>query len=355
MKTAIVYDRVNKWGGAERVLLALHEIFPDAPLYTSLYSKTKANWAEVFPEVIPSFLQNFPFLHDKHEFIPFIMPMVFENINLLSFDLVISVTSESAKGVFTGKNTFHICYCLSPTRYLWSGYEIYFKNNYLRSLTKPIVSYLRRWDRIASTRPDKMVAISKEVQERIRKFYKRESEIIYPPVDIKKFRFRNLKRDKFYLLVSRLVSYKNVDLAIEGFNKLKLPLVIVGTGSQEKRLKKLSAKNIHFVGGLTDEELADYYNKCQALIFPQIEDFGIVAVEAIASGTPVIAFNQGGSKDIIKDKINGIFFSRQDVKSLIESIYRFKKTKFDPKIISKSAKKFSKERFKKEFIESINL
>jgi glycosyltransferase involved in cell wall biosynthesis len=349
MKVAIVYDRVNKWGGAERVLLALHEIFPNAPLYTSLYSKEKANWAEIFPEVIPSFLQRFTILHDKHEFIPFIMPLVFENINLSDFDLVISVTSESAKGVFTGKNAIHVCYCLTPTRYLWSGYEVYFKNPYLRALSKPVVSYLRHWDRIASTRPDKMVAISKEVQKRIKRFYKRNSELIYPPVDIHKFKFKNFKRDKYFLLVSRLVAYKNVDLAIKAFNKLNLPLVIVGVGSQEKKLKQMSGKNIHFVGSLTDEELVDYYNSCQALIFPQIEDFGITAVEAIATGTPVIAFNKGGSKDIIKDRINGLFFVRQDVENLIESVYRFQKINFNRKLVSDSAKKFSKDIFKKKF------
>src|SRR3989338_4440016 len=181
MKVALVYDRVNKWGGAERVLLALHKIFPDAPLYTSVYDNDKAPWAKVF-KIKTSFLQNFPFASQNHEFYAPLMPLVFESFSFDEYDLVISVTSEAAKGILTKPQTKHICYCLTPTRYLWSGYEDYFKNPILRFISKQVVFYLRFWDKIASQRPDVLIAISKEVQKRIKKYYDRDSSIIYPPL-----------------------------------------------------------------------------------------------------------------------------------------------------------------------------
>ena len=183
MKTAIVYDRVNKWGGAERVLLALHEMFPDAPLFTSVYSPEKATWAASFSEVTTSFLNKIKYLRTRNQLIPYLMPIAFETFDFTGYDLVISVTSEAAKGVITKPPTLHICYCLTPTRYLWSHYNSYFKGPSLQ-VTKPVVSYLRYWDKIAAQRPDVMVGISTEVQNRIKKYYERESELIYPPVDV---------------------------------------------------------------------------------------------------------------------------------------------------------------------------
>src|SRR5260221_835454 len=166
MKVAIVYDRVNKWGGAERVLLALHEMFREAPLYTSVYSNKHAKWAEIFPEIYTSFLQKIPFTKTRHEFLPLFMPFVFESFNFDDYDLVISVTSEAAKGIITKGKTKHICYCLTPTRYLWSGYDDYFKDKTLGSLSKPAIRYLRNWDLVASRRPDMIIGISREVQKR---------------------------------------------------------------------------------------------------------------------------------------------------------------------------------------------
>src|SRR3989344_8905455 len=185
MRVAIVYDRVNKWGGAERVLLTLHEMFPKAPLYTSIYDKKKASWAKVFPRVIPSELQRFKFLRDKHEYLSSAMPFVFESHNLKKYDLVISVTSEFAKGVITRPETLHVCYLLTPTRYLWSHYEEYFANNILRILSLPVVKYLRSYDKQIAQRPDLIIAISGEVKKRIKKYYGRESVVIFPPVELK--------------------------------------------------------------------------------------------------------------------------------------------------------------------------
>ncbi len=356
MKTAFLYDRVNKWGGAERTLLALHEVFPDAPLCTGVYSAENAPWAKVFPEVVPTFLQNILFTKDKHELLGTFTPIAFENLDLAGFDLVISVTSEAAKGVIVQPPTKHICYCLTPTRYLWSGYDIYFKNPLLKLISKPVVNYLRDWDKIAAQRPDKMIAISHAVKKRIKKYYNRHSEVIFPPVELNHFR-KNIsdksdkkERKKFFLVVSRLVPYKMVDLAVSAFNELGLSLVIVGTGSEEEKLKNMAKDNIKFVGHLTDAKLADYYKKCAAFIFPQEEDFGIVALEAQAAGTPVIAYKAGGALDTVIEGKTGVFFDKQNKESLIRAVKKFEKLSFNQKDLIKNAERFSKQRFKREIL-----
>ena len=350
MKTAIVYDRVNKWGGAERVLLALHEIYPDAHLFTSVYSAKKASWAKVFPKVVTSFLQKLPLGRERHELLPYLMPLAFETLDLSDYDLVISVTSEAAKGVLVRPNAVHICYMLTPTRYLWSGYEDYFKGKTFKALTFPVVKYLRRWDKVSSHRPDHLIAISTEVRDRIKKFYGRESAVIHSPVEFDKFaQNKPLKKSDYYLYVSRLVPYKRADLAVEAFNELGKSLVIVGEGSEERKLKRLAKRNIKFIDRLTDKELADYYQKAKAFIFPQIEDFGIVALEAQASGTPVIAFRGGGALDTVIEEKTGIFFDKQDKESLVKAVKRFEKMTFDHKDLLENAKKFSKQNFHKKF------
>jgi len=273
MRVALVYDRLNKWGGAERVLLVLHKLFPDAPLYTSVYNKKKASWADVF-DIRTSFLQKIPDASSSHEILAPLMPLAFESFSFDEYDLVISLTSESAKGIITKPHTLHVCYCLTPTRYLWSGYDEYFKNPYLRYLAKPAVSYLRMWDKVAASRPDRYIAISQEVKRRIKKYYDRDSEVIYPPVEFGRSTFSSLGGNPpapYFLIVSRLVPYKKIDIAIKVFNKLKLPLKIVGVGSEEKKLKNMSNNNIEFLGYLTDKELVRYYSDCCALIFPGIE------------------------------------------------------------------------------------
>lgn len=355
MKVALVYDRINKWGGAERVLLTLHEMFPDAPLFTSVYSKENASWAEVFPKVFPSFVNRIALVQKRHELLPFFMPIIFEMHDFSAYDLVISVTSEAAKGIITKSPTYYICYCLTPTRYLWSHYDTYFKGSTFKVLAKPVVEYLRRWDKVAARRPDVMVAISKAVQTRIKKYYGRESKIIHPPVDVDKFSvdtsllYSNEVKKKFYLVVSRLVPYKRVDLAVKAFNRLKLPLIIVGIGSEERKLKKMAKGNIVFVGQLTDEELSGYYKRCAALLMPQEEDFGLVAVEANASGAPVLAYKAGGALDVIEDGKSGVFFDKQSVEGIIKAVRRFQGLKFRPKDLRKNASRFSKEEFKKRF------
>lgn len=365
---AIVYDRINKWGGAERVLLALHEMFPGAPLYTAVYDAKKAPWAKVFPKIYTSFLQKIPFAKNNHEFLGTFMPIAFEGKfsskgrpapDWDEYDLVISVTSEAAKGIITKPGTFHLCYCLTPTRYLWSGYNFYFKNPILRFLAGPAVSYLRNWEKVAAQRPDLMVAISTEVKKRIKKYYNRDSEIIFPPVNLyfdlrRKNSFLRVshstygKNRKYYLVVSRLVPYKRVDLVVEAFNKLGKKLVIVGSGSQAGNLKRKACNNIKFVGEVSEKELAKLYLGAKALIMPQEEDFGIISPEAQSFGVGVIAYKKGGALDSVVDGKTGVFFDKQNVDSLLEAIAKFEKMSFNHIYLINNAKAFAKEKFKRE-------
>ncbi len=351
MNVALVYDRVNKWGGAERILLALHELFPDAPLYTSVYNSKKAPWAKKF-KIFTSFLRYVPFASSSHEYYPLFMPLAFESFSFDQYDLVISVTSEAAKGIITKPWTKHICYCLTPTRYLWSGYDEYFTNTYLKALAYPGISYLRTWDKVAGQRPDTYLAISKEVQKRIKKYYNRDSDLIYPPVDV--LLSENSKTvggpEDYFLVVSRLVPYKRIDLAIGACNTLKLPLKIIGIGSDERRLKKLAGPTVEFLGSLTDEELWGYYKHCKALIFPGIEDFGIVIAEALKFGKPVIAYRGGGALETIVEGKTGEFFFPQSIDALTSKLEKFDNSAYNPKDCAAQANKFSKDRFKEQFL-----
>lgn len=361
MKVALVYDRVNKWGGAERVLLALNKLFPQADLFTSVYNKKTAPWADKF-NVKTSFLQKFPLAKSSHQFFATLMPVAFESFNFGGYDLVISVTSESAKGIITKPKTMHICYCLTPTRYLWSSYDDYFKNPLLRFFSKPAVSYLRTWDKVASQRPDSYIAISTAVQQRIKKYYHRESVIIYPPLMLtsdkeSSSQKQGLRNDNnYFLLVSRLerVSYKKIDIAIKACNELKLPLKIVGVGKGEKALRQLAGPTIEFLGQLTDEKLSYYYKNCRALIFPGIEDFGLVMVEAQSFGKPVIAFRGGGAIDIVKDGLTGEFFNEQTPESLMKVLVNFKDNRYNSKLCTENAQRFSFARFEKDFREFLS-
>lgn len=345
MKVALVYDRVNKWGGAERVLLALHEIFPDAPLYTSVYDEKLAPWAKIF-EVRTSFLQKFPIPKNKHEYYPFLMGIAFESFNFDEFDLVISVTHEFSKAIITKPKTKHICYCLTPTSYLWSGYDSYFQNKFFKFVSKPMINYLRWYDKIVCHRPDKYIAISKTVQDRIKKYYGLESQVIYPPVNLASP--GDAIPGEYFLIVSRLVPNKRVDLAVKGFSQTVLPLKIVGTGSQLSYLKNLAHKNIEFLGHVPDEQLTAIYQSARAVIIPGEEDFNLVAVEAQSFGKPVIAYHRGGvTETVIADKTGQFFASQED---LIQLINNFDETKFNFTDCVQNATRFSKKNFHQQFL-----
>jgi len=352
LKIAIVYDRVNKWGGAERVLLALNNLFPNAPLYTSVYNPKTAIWAKAFPRIHTSFLQKIHFARKWHQGFGWLMPLIFESFDFSGYDLVISVTSEAAKGIITKPTTIHVCYMLTPTRYLWSHYDLYFKNPILKLISKPVVNYLKKWDKIASLRPDKIIAISTEVKDRIRKYYGLESEIIFPPVnqDIK-----NLSSDigKYYLYVGRLEVYKRVELLVEVFNRFKKKLIIVGDGGDYKKLRKIAGKNISFVRNINDVSLWEYYRGAKALVVPQEEDFGLVSVEAQSCGTPVIAYGKGGSLNSVIDGKTGILFGSQSCEAMQSAIAKFEKISFNHKYIRENAKRFAQHRFERQLQEAL--
>lgn len=356
MKLAIVYDRVNKWGGAERVLLELHKIWPDAPLYTSVYDGKRASWARVF-DVHTSFLGYIPFASSHHELLASCTPLAFENFSFDQYDVVISVTSAEAKGIITKPHTCHICYCLTPTRYLWSGYQSYLEQPGLgawdgltRTLFPRIVSPLREWDLRAAQRPDYYLAISKRVKNRIQTYYNRKVEgVIYPPVNILS-RLSGSKASGYYLAVSRLVGYKRMDIAIDACNKLQLPLIIVGDGLDKSRLQSLAGPTIRFVTRhLTDDELALYYGSCRSLIITAEEDFGITAVEAISLGVPVVGFSQSGVAEVVKDGKTGILFRSQTAKSLIGALEKLDSLRFDTIEQAETIRIFTGDRFIHEF------
>jgi glycosyltransferase involved in cell wall biosynthesis len=267
-------------------------------------------------------------------------------------------------GIKTKPGTYHICYCLTPTRYLWSSEDFYFENPpskfdfipFFNLISRPFVKYLKRWSTVASQRPDKIIAISTEVKNRIRKYYKRDSEVIYPPVDnnlISKDSLGSKRKKEYYLVVNRLIPYKRVDLAIEVFNKLKQPLYIVGIGSEESKLKKTARNNIRFFGQVDDKRLSELYSGAKALIMPQEEDFGIVAVEAQSLGIPVIAYKKGGAIDTVIPGKTGILFEEQTPESLADAIKRFEKMQFVVDNLLTNAKRFSFESFRTKFLDQL--
>ncbi|MEJ5186118.1 MAG: glycosyltransferase [Candidatus Geothermincolales bacterium] len=345
MKIALVHDWLTNLAGSERVLLALHELYPEAPIYTSVFVP------EEFPqlkgaEVRTSFLQKIPLARKRHQLFPYLRTVAFERFDLSGFDVVISSCHAEAKGVLTRPETLHICYCYTPIRYYWSGYHHYLDNprfgplNPLaRALMPFMINYLRVWDRCAADRVDVFVAISRHVADRIRKYYRREAEVIYPPVNASLFRVSE-RVDDYFLLVGRLIPYKRADLVVEAFNRLGLPLKVVGTGSELESLRSLARPNVEFLGRVGDAELAELYSRCLALIFPQEEDFGIVPLEAMASGRPVIAYRAGGATETVVEGKTGVFFDRQEVETLVETVRTFRPEDFDPETIRKHALAF---------------
>jgi len=352
-KVALVYDWLDTWGGAERVLITLRKKFPNAPLYTSFFNPRRAPWAKNWP-IVTSFLQKTPLKHLHHRFLAPFLPLAFESFNFDAYDLVISVSSFAAKGIITKPKTQHINYLLTPTRFLWLKQK---KDYPFFRFCRPLFSYLRRWDFMAAQRPDKIIAISQTVARRCQKYYHRRAEkVIYPSVNTKKF-FSGQKQEEitkhpYFLLVSRLEPHKKVSLAIEAFNQLQWPLKIIGTGSEEKKLKKQAKKNIQFLGHLTDKKLLRYYQRCQALIFPQEEDFGLVSLEAQACGRPVIAFGRGGAKETIKAGETGFFFYPQTATALIKVLLKFSSQEYSEKIRKaclRNAQRFSEKNFLKQW------
>lgn len=360
MRVAIVHDYLNQCGGAERVLAVLAEIFPQAPIYTLFYDekKTRGYFANRVKKT--SFL-DFKIVRNHHRFFIPLLPLASNFLKLSrSYDLVISSSAGYAKG-FNLKNAFHICYCHTPLRYAWEekyldGLDL-FRIPSLKTLVRPIRAALKHWDKKTSRQVNFFIANSHFTAQKIKNFYQRDSEIIYPPVDLEKFYPEPRgKNENYFLMVGRLLHYKRFDLGIKVSNHLNIPLKIIGEGPELPKLKALAKSSlIEFVPFVENpEEFRKIYSRARALIFPQIEDFGLVAAEAQACGLPVIGYNAGGLKEIVKEGETGLFFNEQTPEALAKTIGSFDKMRFSQAKILKNAKRFSQDNFKLKIQEIIN-
>src|SRR3989338_7450599 len=369
MKIALVHDWLNNLSGAERVLFELHKIFPEAPIYTLFQSKKFTSQYLPNAEIRTSFLQKIPGITLNYRYLFFLMPMAIESLDLSDFNLVISSSAIFSKGLILKPKTRHICYCYSPTRQIWdlngADQKSKIKNqNFLENIAE---HFLRIWDRHASDRVDQFVAISEHVRQRINKYYRRDAIVIYPPVNLEGGRWKveggllstlHSLPSNFYLIVSRLYEHKNIDIAIEAFAKLNLPLVIVGTGPEYKKLKRQSekCKKIKILGFVADEELPYYYQNCKAFIMPQEEDFGITPIEAMSFCKPVLALRKGGAVETVVEGVTGEFFDDPIPEGLADGIRRLNENylKYNPETIKNHVQKFSSERFKEEILRLVN-
>jgi glycosyltransferase involved in cell wall biosynthesis len=350
MRLALVHDYLNQIGGAERVLRVLTEMFPNAPIYTLLYDKKKMRGMFADKDIKTSFL-DFPFIRSHHRlFIPF-MAHAMRTMHLGGkFDVVISDSAGFAKGIPHDKNTKHISYCHTPLRYVWET-DTYFgkglRHGTFKSVFKPLFSYVKKFDYRFAQYPDVLLANSQFIADKVKQYYGREAQVLYPPVDLSIFGYdAKVTAGEYFLAVGRFLPYKKFDLIIDAFNANGLPLIIVGGGREEASLKKrVTSKHISFLPYQDDAKLRELYNGAKGLIFPQVEDFGLVAAEAQACGTPVVAFNGGGAKEIVQDGVSGVLFDEQSVASLQAALVRFLSITFDRKAIAKSAERFSRERF----------
>ncbi|MEM2174603.1 MAG: glycosyltransferase [Candidatus Micrarchaeia archaeon] len=356
MKVAIIHDWLTGMRGGEKVLEVLCELFPSATLYTLVYNKEKISPIINQMKIKTSLLQKFPNIEKNYRYYLPIMPKLIEQFDLKDYDLIISSSHCVAKGVKRFRNQVHICYCHSPMRYIWDMFDEYFKKAKLITKigAKIFRPYLKRWDVKSSQQVDFFIANSRNIANKIKKYYGKEAKVIYPPVDTNFYKILNKKREDFFLVVSALVPYKKISLAIETFNELHLPLKIIGTGPEEEKLRKIAKKNIEFLGWQPNEKLLEYYNKCRALIFPQEEDLGIVPLEAQACGSPVIAYKKGGALETVIENETGIFFYPQTKEALIKAIKDFENLSFSPERCRENALKFSRERFHKEIKEFIS-
>lgn len=360
-KVAIVCDWLTGPGGAERVVLELHKLYPDAPIFTSQYDASKATWFNGL-DVRTGWLQKLP--SGLKKFLPVFRALYFSRLDLSEFDLIISSSGAEAKFVKRRLTATHISYIHAPTHYYWSRYDEYLTNpgfgklDWLaRIALKVLVGPMRRWDYKAAQRPDKLIANSTHIKNEIRKYYKRDSEVIFPPVDISRFKplaKNNSSRDGF-VCVSRLTPYKRVDLAVQACSELGLPLTVLGGGPDLNRLQKMAGETITFNPAPSDQDINQALSTARGFIFPGLDDFGIAPVEALASGVPVIAYKAGGALDYVLDGKNGVFFGTQSVTSLKSALKSFQSTKYTSSDISASAERFSQNNYQqniKSFIKA---
>lgn len=348
MKVALVHDWLNQIGGAEDVLQVLTALYPGAPLYTSLYWREKmpAHWQQW--DIRTSFIDRLPLAQKKQQLYFPLYPFAFEQFDLREYDLVLSNKSGFCHGVITGPETVHICYCLTPTRYVWRYFQYAEQENLgrlARWVLPPFLTYLRQWDRLAADRVDYFIAISQEVRRRIAKVYRREAVTIYPPVETSRFEPSN-QVEAYYLFVGRLVPYRRLDLLVEAFNRLKRPLLIAGNGRDKPHLEKLANDNIQFLGYVPDAALPDLMARCRAFIWPGEEDFGIAPIQAMAAGRPVIAYAAGGALETVVPGQTGCLFAEQSVTAIIQAVESFEMVTFSPAAIRRHAEQYDTAVFK---------
>jgi len=354
LRVAIVHDWLNQIGGAEGVLETLVDMFPGAAVYTSIY------WPEAMPvayrqwDIRTTWMDRLPGIHRRHQPYLLFYPFAFDGTQLRDFDLVISNKSAFCMGVRVAPGTRHLCYCLTPTRFVWD-YENYVRREqvggFARSLVRPFLGRLQRWERTAADRVEAFVAISSAVRDRIQRHYRRDSEIVYPPVDTARFApSPDGSYDDYYLIVSRLVPYKRIDLAVRAFTELGLPLWIAGSGRDRASLEAMAGANVRFLGRVSDDELGHLMARCRAFVFPGLEDFGIAPVQAMAAGRPVIAFAGGGALDYVVEGVTGTFFHEQSPGSLAGTVVRFDAAAFAPPEIRAHAERFDTQVFKSDLM-----
>lgn len=356
MKVAIVHDYLTQYGGAEKVLEVFHDLFPEAPVYTSVYAPDAMPAHFHKWQIKTSFMQHLPFVRRRHQTGLLFYPAAFEGFDFNDFDLVLSSSSAWAKAVITGPATLHVCYCHAPMRFVWR-YQEYLRGESVGPVTKLflplILSYVRVWDEVSAQRPDAFIANSCEVAQRIAKYYRREATVINPPVDLSQF-YTADGYDDYFLVVARLVPYKRLDIVIEAFNRLGLKLKIVGHGRQRVELEKTAKPNIEFLGSVGQKELAQLYRRCKALVWAEEADFGIAPVEAQASGRPVIAYRAGGALETVVPGETGVFFDQQTADSLIATLLTFDPARFDAQKIRRHAEQFGTAVFKQRMLDFID-
>lgn len=354
-RVAIVCDWLLGIGGAERVVLELHKLYPNAPIYTSQYDPEAIDWFND-ADVRTTWLQKLPKALKK--FLPVLRAYTFSRLDLSAYDLVISSSGAEAKAIKTGPNTVHISYCHAPTHYYWSRYEEYLAHPGFGKLDglarfglKTLVGPMRRWDRRAAQKPDYLIANSTHTARQIKKYYGRDASVVFPPVEVR--RFEPSEGRSGFLIVGRQTPYKRVDLAVEACSRLGLPLTVIGHGPDHERLIAMAGPTINFETNASDEQVAIAMRSTKAFLFPGVDDFGIVAVEALAAGTPVIAYKGGGSLDYVKPGMSGLFFEEQTVGSLVAALEAFDPKAFNEKTIYSVAEQFSVAAFDKSIREFI--
>lgn len=348
MRVALVHDYLTQFGGAERVLLALMELFPHAPVYTLVYDREGMKIPLDETRLRASFLQRLPGARRHHRYFPLLMPLAIEQFNFQDFDVVLSATHSFGKGIITPPHVLHISYCFTPIRYTWDDSHRYVRefsqNAFFQRLAPVALSYIRLWDYFASQRVDRYLTLSRYVAKRIKKYYHRDAIVVPPPVDTEYFKPTKTHND-YYLVVSRLVPYKRVDIAIEACEKLGRRLIIVGTGPEEEMLKRKAGKWTTFLGFVPDAQLPNLYAGARALLFPQEEDFGITPLEAAAAGKPTVAYEAGGALETIVPYRTGLFFAEQTPNSLMAAIELLESGFWNPAIIYRHAQRFSRNIF----------